>query len=129
MGDNLLSANLTWNVDDIRADTVGFFAATQMGRRMGEVDDKVSDRAFLRGDALLRWILRAASVRHRAVHTGGEPDCDNGQRDHDGGLPAKLVLLGGLPDGGEHRGVEVFEPCARLSGVDDTGGRYRFLNP
>ena len=55
--------------DDIRADTVGFQPAAQVGRRVGEVAHEVSDGTFLRGDALLRGLLCAAPVRHRAVHT------------------------------------------------------------
>ena len=34
----------------------------------------------------------AAAVRHRAVHTGGEPDGNHGERADDGGLPAKQLL-------------------------------------
>ena len=67
---------------------------------------EVSDGAFLRGDALLRGLLRAAAVRHRAVHTGGEPDGNHGERADDGGLPAKQLLLRRLPDGGKHRGIK-----------------------
>ena len=128
MVDHLLSANLTWNADDIRPDTVGVLAVAQMGRGLGQMDDKVSDRAFLRSDVVLRGLLRAAPVRHRTLHTGGELDGDNRERDNDGGLPAELVLLGGLPDGCQHRGVEMFEPRAGLGGVDDTGGRHSFLH-
>ena len=43
----------------------------------------------------------------RDRHTGGEPDGDNDKRADDGGLPAKLLLLGGLSDGGKHRGPEM----------------------
>ena len=57
MGDDILPADPVGYADDIRADTVGFLAVAQMGRRMGEVAYKVSDRAFLRGDALLRKFL------------------------------------------------------------------------
>ena len=121
MGDHLLSANTTWNADDIRADTMGFQPAAQMGRGLGQMDDKVSDGAFLWRDALLRGILCVALVRHRAVHTGGEPDGDNRQRDNDGGILAKLVLLGRLPDGGKHCGIEMPEPRTRPCGMDDTG--------
>lgn len=56
MGDYLLSANLTRNADDIRADTMGIFATPQVGRRMGEMDDKVSDGTFLWGHVVLRKI-------------------------------------------------------------------------
>lgn len=124
MGNHLLPANPAGYADDIRADTMGFQSVAQMGRGLGEVDDTLPDRAFLWCDALLRGVLRTAPVRHRAVHPGGKPHGDNGQRDNDGGLPAKLFLFGGLPDGGQHRGVEMPEPCAGLSGMDDTGGRY-----
>lgn len=57
MGYYLLSANLTRNADDIRADTMGIFATPQVGRRMGEMDDKVSDGTFLWGHVVLRGII------------------------------------------------------------------------
>ena len=65
---------------------------------------------FPRGKPILRGLLCPAPVRHRAVHPGGEPDGDNRQRADDGRLPAELVLLRRLPDGGKHRGPEVPEP-------------------
>ena len=71
---------------------------------------------------ILRGLLRTAAVRHRALHTGGEPDGDNDKRADDGSLPAKLLLLGGLSDGGKHRGPEMPEPRPRPCGMDDTGG-------
>lgn len=52
----LLSANITRNADDIRTDTMGIFATPQVGRRMGEMDDKVSDGTFLWGYVVLRKI-------------------------------------------------------------------------
>ena len=106
-----------------------FSLLPQVGRRVGEVAHEVSDGTFLRGDALLRGLLCAAPVRHRAVHPGGEPDGDNGKRADDGRLPAELVLLCRLPDGGKHRGPEMPEPRTRPCGVDDTGGRHRLLDP
>ena len=93
VGDDILPADPAGDADDIRANTVGFLAAAQMGRRVGEVAHEVSDGTLLRGDALLRGLLRIAPVRHRAVHPGGEPDGDNGKRADDGRLPAELVLL------------------------------------
>ena len=84
---------------------------------------------FPRGKPILRGLLRIAPVRHRAVHPGGEPDGDNGERADDGRLPAELVLLCRLPDGGEHRGIEMPEPCAGFGRMDDTGGRHRLLDP
>ena len=84
---------------------------------------------FPRGKPILRWFLRAATVRHRAVHTGGEPDGDNGERADDGRLPAELVLLGGLPDGGFDCSSQVPEPCSGLGGMDDTGRRYGIQYP
>ena len=84
---------------------------------------------FYGGDALLRGLLCAAPVRHRAMHPGGEPDGDNGKRADDGRLPAELVLLRRLPDGGKHRGPEMPEPRTRPCGVDDTGRRHRLLDP
>ena len=129
MGNDILPADPAGDADDIRANTVGFLAAAQMGRRLGEVAHEVSDGTLLRGDALLRGLLRIAPVRHRAVHPGGEPDGDNGKRADDGRLPAELVLLRRLPDGGKHRGPEMPEPRTRPCGVDDTGRRHRLLDP
>ena len=62
MGDDLLPADPAGDADDIRADTVGFQPAAQVGRRLGEVAHKVSDGTLLRGDALLRGLLRIAPV-------------------------------------------------------------------
>ena len=76
---------------------------------------------FLCNKPILRRLLCTATVRHRAVHTGGEPDGDNSERADDGRLPAKLILLSRLSDGGEHRGIEVPEPRARLGSMDDSG--------
>ena len=129
VGDHLLSANSFGNAHHLRPYTVGVLAPAQMGRCVGEVAHEVSDGAFLRGDALLRGLLRAAAVRHRAVHTGGEPDGNHGERADDGGLPAKQLLLRRLPDGGKHRGPEMPEPRSRPCGMDDTGGRYGVLDP
>ena len=56
MGHDILPADPAGDADDIRANTVGFQPAAQMGRRVGEVAHEVSDGAFLRGDALLRNI-------------------------------------------------------------------------
>ena len=63
------------------------------------------------------------------MHPSGEPDGDNRQRADDGRLPAKLVLLGGLPDGGFDSSPQVPEPRAGLGGMDDTGGRHGLLHP
>ena len=57
MGDHLLSANITWNADDIRPDTMGFLAVAQMGRGLGQMDDKVLNGTFLWGDVVLRKFL------------------------------------------------------------------------
>ena len=59
MGDDILPADPAGDADDIRANTVGFLAAAQMGRRVGEVAHEVSDGTLLRGDALLRKFLLA----------------------------------------------------------------------
>ena len=56
MGDHLLPADPAGHADDIRSDTMGVLAVAQVGRCMGEVAYPVPDRAFLRGDALLRNI-------------------------------------------------------------------------
>ncbi len=57
MGNDILPADPARYADDIRADTVGFLAAAQVGRRMGEMAHPLSDRPFLRGDALLRRLV------------------------------------------------------------------------
>ena len=59
MGDHILSANLAGYADDIRTDTVGILAVAQMGRCLGQMDDKVSDGAFLWRDVILRKFLLA----------------------------------------------------------------------
>lgn len=56
MGYDLLPANPARNAHDFRTDTMGILAASQVGRRMGEMADKVSDGTFLWCDALLRNI-------------------------------------------------------------------------
>ena len=71
---HLLSTDTVGNADDIWTDTMGVLATAEMGKQLGEVADKVSDRAFLWSHALLRGLLRAIALRHRALHTGGEPD-------------------------------------------------------
>ena len=62
VGDHLLSANITWNADDIRPDTMGFLAVAQMGRGLGQMDDKVLNGTFLWGDVVLRGLLCATPV-------------------------------------------------------------------
>ena len=57
MGDHILSANPAGYADDIRTDTVGILAVAQMGRCLGQMDDKVSDGAFLWRDVILRKFL------------------------------------------------------------------------
>ena len=74
MGDDILPADIARHAHDIRSDTMGILVVAQVGRRMGEMADTLSDGAFLRSHALFRWFLRAVAIRHRAVHTGGEPD-------------------------------------------------------
>ena len=51
---HLLPADTIGNADDIRSDTMGVLATAEMGKQLGEVADKVSDRAFLWSDAILR---------------------------------------------------------------------------
>ena len=72
---------------------------------------EVSDGTFLWGDALLRGLLCIAPFRHRAVHPGGKPDRNHGQRADNGGLPAEQFLLRRLSDGGKHCSLEMSEPC------------------
>ena len=120
MGNDLLSANPARNADDIRSDTVGVLAIAQVGRSLGKVADKVSDSAFLWCDALLRRVLCAVAFRHRALHTGREPDSHHSQRTDYGCLSAKQFLLCRLSDGGKHCCPEMPEPRTRLSGIDDS---------
>lgn len=51
VGNNLLPADPAGYADNLWPDTVGFQPAAEMGRRLGEVDDKVSHSPFLRSDA------------------------------------------------------------------------------
>ena len=57
MDHDLLSANSFGNAHHFRADTVGFQSAAQVGRCVGEMDDKVSDGAFLWCHVVLRRII------------------------------------------------------------------------
>lgn len=56
MGNDLLPANPARNAHDFRTDTMGFQPAAQVGRRVGEVADPLSDRAFLWCYVVLRNI-------------------------------------------------------------------------
>ena len=58
---HLLSADTVGNADDIRTDTMGVLTIAEMGKQLGEVADKVSDRAFLWSHALLRGIIRCVT--------------------------------------------------------------------
>ena len=62
VGDNLCTANIAWNADDIRTNPMGFQSSTQMGRCMGEVDNTLSDCTFLWCNALFRRILCAIAI-------------------------------------------------------------------
>ena len=59
MGNHLLPADSAGYAYHLRTDTVGVLPVAQVGRCMGEVADKVSDRPFLRCDALLWKFLLA----------------------------------------------------------------------
>ena len=54
---HLLPTDTIGNADDIRTDTMGILAIAEMGKQLGEVADKVSDRAFLWSHAVLRGII------------------------------------------------------------------------
>ena len=54
---HLLPTDTTGNADDIRTDTMGVLATAEVGKQLGKVADKVSDRAFLWSNALLRGII------------------------------------------------------------------------
>ena len=93
---------------------IGWWAvlsAAEMGRFLGKMADALPDGTFLRGHALLRGLLCIAPFRHRAVHPGGKPDRNHGQRADNGGLPAEQFLLRRLSDGGKHCSLEMSEPC------------------
>ena len=62
VGYHILPTNPVGYADNIRTDSVGVLAVAQMGRRMGKVDDKVSDGTFLRGHAILRGFLCAVAL-------------------------------------------------------------------
>lgn len=57
MEHHLLSTDTVGNADDIWTDTMGVLATAEMGKQLGEVADKVSDRAFLWSHALLCGII------------------------------------------------------------------------
>ena len=64
MGNDLLPANPARNAHDFRTDTMGFQPAAQVGRRVGEVADPLSDRAFL-------WcyvVLRKIAIFHNSLY-------------------------------------------------------------
>lgn len=120
MGYDLLPANPTGHVNNIRTYTMGVLAVAQMGRCMGEVAYKVSDSTFLWCNALLRRLLCATVIRHCTVHTGRKPDGNHSKRTDNGGLLAKQLLLRRLLDGGKYRGTEMPKPRAGLGSMDDT---------
>ena len=70
MGYNLLPADTTRRTNHLRPDTVGILAPAEMGRRVGEVDNPVSDGALLRGVPVLRRLLRPVAVRYRVEYPG-----------------------------------------------------------
>ena len=59
MEHHLLSTDTVGNADDIWTDTMGVLPLAEMGKQLGEVADKVSDRAFLWSDVVLRRFLFA----------------------------------------------------------------------
>lgn len=111
VGDDLLPADIARYADDIRPVAMGVLSAAEMGRFLGKMADTLPDGTFLRGHALLRGLLCIAPFRHRAVHPGGKPDRNHGQRADNGGLPAEQFLLRRLSDGGKHCSLEMSEPC------------------
>lgn len=96
---------------------------------MGEVAHEAFDGTFLWSDVLLRGPLRAAAVRHHTLRTDRKPNGDDGRRTDNGGLPVRPPFLGGLSDGGRHRGSKMPELRPRPRGMGNTGGRYGALNP
>ena len=111
MAYDLLPADIARYADDIRPVAMGVLSAAEMGRFLGKMADALPDGTFLRGHALLRGLLCIAPFRHRAVHPGGKPDRNHGQRADNGGLPAEQFLLRRLSDGGKHCSLEMSEPC------------------
>lgn len=57
MGYDLLPANSARYADDIRAVAMGFFAAAEMGKQLGEVANTLSYSSFLWSHALLRRLF------------------------------------------------------------------------
>ena len=57
MGYYLLPTDLVGYAYDFRTDTMGFQPVAEVGGCLGEMDDPVSDGAFLRSHALLRRII------------------------------------------------------------------------
>lgn len=53
VGDDILPADIARHAHDIWSDTMGILVAAQVGRRMGEMADTLSDGAFLRSHAIL----------------------------------------------------------------------------
>lgn len=86
MEHDLLPADIARYADDIRPVAMGVLSAAEMGRFLGKMADTLPDGTFLRGHALLRGLLCIAPFRHRAVHPGGKPDRNHGQRADNGGL-------------------------------------------
>ena len=54
---HLLPTDTIGDADDIRTNTMGILTLAEMGKLLGEVADKVSNRAFLWSHALLRGII------------------------------------------------------------------------
>ena len=69
VGNHLCAANPFGNADYIRATHVGIQYIAQVGKRLGEMDNEVYDRAFLRCYVILRWLLCVAFVRYRAEYS------------------------------------------------------------
>ena len=61
MGHDLLPANSFGNAHHFRASAMGFQPAAQVGRRVGEVADPLSDGAFLRSHAVLRRFRKSCN--------------------------------------------------------------------
>ena len=74
VGNDLLPADTAGHAHHLRTHTMGIQPVAQVGEQLGQVADPLPDRPFLWSHALLRGLLRAVALRHRAVHTGRQPD-------------------------------------------------------
>lgn len=120
MGNHILPADSVGYAHDFRSNPMGFLAAAEMGRGMGQMAYTLSHSAFLWGDAVFCGILCIAPFRHSFVHSGREPIGYNGKHSDNGCIPSELLLLSRISDGGLDSRSQMPEPRTRPCGMDDT---------